>query len=134
MKTGWSGSGTVIIVGLVAAVALSGVTASQGASYARAGTATASARAKAQALTPSAAAKAAGKRVLVASLTTANSETYANPNGSYTLEESVLPVRKRTASGAWAPISSATPQQAAATAAASPALSPALGGPLVAVV
>jgi hypothetical protein len=58
--------------------------------------------------TPEAVAKATGKRVLIPALTTANSQTYANPNGTRTLEESLVPARQRTATG-WAPISPPAP-------------------------
>ncbi|MEY9863674.1 hypothetical protein ABH935_009327 [Catenulispora sp. GAS73] len=74
-------------------------------------------------LTPEAVAKATGKRVLVSSLTTPNSETYANPDGTRTFEEHVLPVRQRTASG-WAPMSAAASAQAAKATAAPQVVTP----------
>ncbi len=48
-------------------------------------------------------AKRTGRRVEVTSKTTETDRTFANPNGSFTLETSAVPVRARTPSG-WVPV------------------------------
>jgi hypothetical protein len=48
---------------------------------------------------PAAIARATGKPVLLRSLTTPTSETFVNPNGSRTLRQNVLPVRRKTKAG-----------------------------------
>ena len=54
-------------------------------------------------LSASRAARVQGSRVEVASLTSETSTTYANPDGSWTLEQSVGPVRVRKGGG-WVPV------------------------------
>lgn len=53
---------------------------------------------------PSEVAARTGQRVEVTSERTATETTFANPDGTYTLEQSSAPVRGRTADGTWQPI------------------------------
>ncbi|MFI1357469.1 FG-GAP-like repeat-containing protein [Streptomyces sp. NPDC020898] len=49
-------------------------------------------------------ARKTGKKVEVAALTDEFSQTFANPNGSFTYTASVAPVRAKNAQGKWAPV------------------------------
>jgi hypothetical protein len=51
-----------------------------------------------------AAAKVSGKRVEVMSRRSATAQTFANPNGTFTLEQYVEPVRVRRPDGSWTPM------------------------------
>ena len=46
-------------------------------------------------------ARRGGKPIQVSALTTANSTTVANPNGSFTVATTVMPTRMKTSTGAW---------------------------------
>jgi hypothetical protein len=94
-----------VLIGLVAVLGA----AIPGAASAMSTAPAAVAHAAASPQTPEAVAKATGKRVLIPALTTANSQTYANPDGTRTFEESLVPARQRTASGGWAPVSPPAP-------------------------
>lgn len=51
--------------------------------------------------TAKAKAKSSGKRVLIDSLTTASSQTFATPDGTFTTETALEPERVKNSSGAW---------------------------------
>lgn len=57
--------------------------------------------------TASAAARASGRPVEVASRTTERERTLANPDGSWTYEQNVSPVRVRHGEGGWVPVQTA---------------------------
>ena len=50
------------------------------------------------------AARSQGSPVLVSGLESSTSQTYANPDGSFTVEQSAAPVRVKQADGSWAPV------------------------------